>query len=155
MARGLLIAALVMGACRGVDECRGEGTSWIEVGESGVDDSFSPFVDGEGLTSSVNDEGQEGVELGLRTRGADTFDSVTVTLELEVAGYLSQLVADTNLVCDNAGHGRLRVFGALPEVVQRDPAAHDGQQIYVQATVIDHRDRAIDGDPLLMELVTQ
>ena len=80
---------------------------------------------------------------------------MTVTLELEVGGFWQQLVTDTQLVCDNTGHGRLRVFGDLPLTVARDLPSYDQSEIYLQATVIDGRDRVIEGAPLLMELLVQ
>ena len=153
MVRPLLCAlALGLGACRGIDECGGQGSALLEVGASDAEMAFVPWSDGEALSVTYGAEGQSGVELAMRTRGLDTRDAVTITVELEVAGYLQQLVADTALVCDNEGHGRLRVFGDLPHTVAQDVDTFDGAEVYLQVTLVDAHDRVVDGDPLFMDL---
>ena len=149
----LWIVVLGLG-CRGADECGGQGTAWLEVGRSD-DEEFTAYSDGEAMVSTENADGEAGVALAMRTAGADTRDAVTVTVELEIDGYLRQLVGDTQLTCDNSGNGRVSVFAGLPQTVQADPDAFEGAEVYLHAVLIDGRDRTVEADPLLLELVTR
>ena len=149
--RAVLATLLLASACRGIDECSGEGSAMLEVGRS-LGDEFEPYGNDQELDVLYDDAGLGGVELALRSSGLNTYDAVTVTLEVEVEGYLRELVSDTELVCDNAGNGRVRVFGGLPQSIQRDLEAYAGSAVYLAATVIDDRDRAVDADPLIMRL---
>ena len=57
----LCIVVIAQGACRGIDECGGEGSSSVEVGASTEGRGFTPWVDGGAVEPSAGSVGQSGV----------------------------------------------------------------------------------------------
>ncbi len=146
----VIVGVLATLGCRGINECAGVGSPSVELGLSdGI--TFIPLESGDAIPVGLSEDGEPGLELGVRTHGLDTTDAVTVTLALEVEGHLRQLVGDTELACDSDGSGRLRVFGPLPRQVQDDEEL-DGSPAYLQADVIDARDRSVPSDEFYLTL---
>ncbi len=147
----VVVVGLSLLGCRGTDECGGAGTVIVELGLDGSS-PFDDYREGDGIPVEENDEGELGVYLGVRTHGLDTRSPVTLTVDLEAGGYLRQLLADVDLVCDADGYGRVRAFAGLPQglIDAGDPLVDE--PLFLQAEAIDATDELAVGEDLLLSI---